>query len=94
MVQHIAIGIGIGLILGLIIGFLLKTKTVIMSSHFHEKLYVERQQALAIAAEANAAYNKVGGRGGKNAADRRIITPADFDAHVGVNTANRKQQTG
>lgn len=85
--KFIAIGMGIGFVIGALLTFFIVIKTAVSTSHFAEKLYVERQAALAMAAEATNAYNLVGGK--RHNKNRRIITPAEFDARVGNNIGRR-----
>lgn len=85
--KFIAIGMAIGFVIGALLTFFIVIKTAVSTSHFAEKLYVERQAALAIAAEATNAYNNVGGK--RNNKNRRIISPAEFDASIGNDIGKR-----
>jgi hypothetical protein len=76
-----------GIVIGLIIGHRAKVGAVVTATHFYEKLYMERQAALAMKAETDAAYNNVKGK--RNPQPRRIITPGDFDAHIGTSVNPR-----
>jgi type II secretory pathway pseudopilin PulG len=87
MVALVIVGLS-ALVLGILIGFAVPARKIVWSTQFCEKLYAERQQALALAAEATNAYNQLGGKRGQQ---RRIITPGEFDAKAGVLTQPRSQ---